>query len=566
MQKRGIYTMLVEIRCDKFISYGKQRPPILFHYGLNTVLGSESGSNSIGKSTFLMIVDFAFGGDDYVLKSTDVQNKVGPHTIQFAFEFGGERYFFSRDTINYTHVSRCDMEYKPIVDMTRDQFRSFLLENYDIKLPHISFRDIVGRYFRIYGRDNLDEKRPLSTAHGEAPKKAITALMKLFGVYAAVHDLEVAFEKSKDERDAYKKAQDFQFIPRIGKRQLRDNEKLIADLKDELAQLQVNSGNELMGLDSQQAEILADLRWRLTTAKRQKSRVISKLKAVENDMVFDRRNHSDNDVFYGDASDSGKIRAFQKLQSFFPDVELKKIDDIERFHQQLVNVLNSEYEEARQRYHTLINVATEEIASLEHQIRLSGLTPKVSRSILEEYAAKKGQIKAIEKENEAHMKMEELKSAAKEMEDRLLALQEEQIGFLQSTINVRMDKINDVVYLGEKKSPVLTIKKPNSYTFLTPDDTGTGTSYKGLVVFDLAMLQLTDLPALVHDSVILKQIADEPLERIIELYSDTPKQVFIALDKKGSYTDKTQKILESSTIINLSDGGNELFGRSWNLK
>lgn len=232
----------------------------------------------------------------------------------------------------------------------------------------------------------------------------------------------------------------------------------------------------------------------------------------------------------------------------------------------MVNVLNSEYEEARQRYHTLINVATEEIASLEHQIGLSGLTPKVSRSILEEYAAKKGQIKAIEKENKAYMKMEELKSAAKEMEERLLALQEEQIGFLQSTINVRMDKINDVVYLGEKKSPVLTIKKPNSYTFLTPDDTGTGTSYKGLVVFDLAMLQLTDLPALVHDSVILKQIADEPLERIIELYSDTPKQVFIALDKKGSYTDRTQKKLESSTIINLSDGGNELFGRSWNLK
>jgi len=88
-----------------------------------------------------------------------------------------------------------------------------------------------------------------------------------------------------------------------------------------------------MGLDSQQAEILADLRWRLTTAKRQKSRVISKLKVVENDMVFDRRNHSDNDVFFGDASDSGKIRAFQKLQSFFPDVELKKIEDIERFHQ-----------------------------------------------------------------------------------------------------------------------------------------------------------------------------------------------------------------------------------------
>ena len=86
--------MLVEIRCDKFISHGKQRPPVVFKSGLNTVLGSETGSNSIGKSTFLMIVDFVFGGDDYVLKSTDVQTQVGPHSIQFAFEFNKAKYLF----------------------------------------------------------------------------------------------------------------------------------------------------------------------------------------------------------------------------------------------------------------------------------------------------------------------------------------------------------------------------------------------------------------------------------------------------------------------------------------
>ena len=158
--------MLVEIRCDKFISNGEQRPPIRFHSGLNTALGSESGSNSIGKSTFLMIVDFAFGGDDYVLKSTDVQSNVGPHTIQFAFEFGNQMFYFSRNTIDYTHVSPCDESYVPITDktMSRDDFREFLFGKYAISLPHTKFRDIVGRYFRIYGRENLDEKHPLSNA------------------------------------------------------------------------------------------------------------------------------------------------------------------------------------------------------------------------------------------------------------------------------------------------------------------------------------------------------------------------------------------------------------------
>ena len=60
--------------------------------------------------------------------------------------------------------------------------------------------------------------------------------------------------------------------------------------------------------------------------------------------------------------------------------------------------------------------------------------------------------------------------------------------------------------------------------FLTPDDTGTGTSYNGLIMFDLAILYLTALFALVHDSVILKQIANEPFGRIMGLYSETHKQ------------------------------------------
>ena len=81
--------MLVEVRCDKFISNGKVREPIRFHAGLNVVLGDDNGSNSIGKSTFLMILDFVFGGTDYIQKCVDVQENVKEHTICFAFDFGG---------------------------------------------------------------------------------------------------------------------------------------------------------------------------------------------------------------------------------------------------------------------------------------------------------------------------------------------------------------------------------------------------------------------------------------------------------------------------------------------
>ena len=58
--------MLMEIRCDDFKENDNVRKPITFYKGLNVVLGNESGTNSVGKSTFLMILDFVFGGDDYI--------------------------------------------------------------------------------------------------------------------------------------------------------------------------------------------------------------------------------------------------------------------------------------------------------------------------------------------------------------------------------------------------------------------------------------------------------------------------------------------------------------------
>lgn len=118
--------MLVEIRCDKFISHSDIRPPIYFHSEINTVLDSETGSISIGKSTFLMIIDFAFGGEDYVLKSTDVQTQVGENVVKFAFKFNNEMYYFSRETINHTIVYQCDDNFNPIRDMKIDEYKKLL--------------------------------------------------------------------------------------------------------------------------------------------------------------------------------------------------------------------------------------------------------------------------------------------------------------------------------------------------------------------------------------------------------------------------------------------------------
>ncbi len=77
------------------------------------------------------------------------------------------------------------------------------------------------------------------------------------------------------------------------------------------------------------------------------------------------------------------------------------------------------------------------------------------------------------------------------------------------------------------------------------------------------MLKLTRLPIIVHDSIVLKQISDGAIEKILELYENIGKQIFIALDKQNSYTEKAVKILNSNVVLCLAPNGNELFGRSW---
>ena len=68
--------MLKEIYCKEFKENVKTRDKIFFHKGLNTIIGESAingkSENSVGKSTLLMIIDFVFGGEQF-LKSKAVE-------------------------------------------------------------------------------------------------------------------------------------------------------------------------------------------------------------------------------------------------------------------------------------------------------------------------------------------------------------------------------------------------------------------------------------------------------------------------------------------------------------
>ena len=106
-----------------------------------------------------------------------------------------------------------------------------------------------------------------------------------------------------------------------------------------------------------------------------------------------------------------------------------------------------------------------------------------------------------------------------------------QAAILENSIQSKMHEINHKIFETSDNEPIFHIKSPKSYEFYTPDDDGTGTNYKGMIVMDLSTLELTSLPVLIHDSVCLKHISNESIEKIFQNYDNDNKQIFLSINK-----------------------------------
>ena len=76
----------------------------------------------------------------------------------------------------------------------------------------------------------------------------------------------------------------------------------------------------------------------------------------------------------------------------------------------------------------------------------------------------------------------------------------------------------------------------------------------------LSTLELTSLPLLIYNSVCLKHISNESVEKIFKIYDNENKQIFVSINKYTSYTSTTLKFINKNEILKLSTGGNEIFG------
>ena len=137
--------MLYEMECDKFVEKKNgvtiPRGKIRFYEYLNTVMGDEKGENSLGKSTFLLAVDFCFGGSAYVnQKICKVVQFVDNHVIHFAFKFCDRIEYYARSTLTPNVVKICDENYNETGrERSLDEFCLHLYKSYGISKANTSF-------------------------------------------------------------------------------------------------------------------------------------------------------------------------------------------------------------------------------------------------------------------------------------------------------------------------------------------------------------------------------------------------------------------------------------------
>jgi hypothetical protein len=534
--------MLKQIICDKF-----REKIITFKDGLNVVIGDDIASNSIGKSTILMIIDFIFGGNTYIKSNKDAIENLGHHEFKFSFIFDEEEYFFLRNTNEYKYITICDKDFNPIDKIKIEEYTKFLKDRYKIFLKDISFRNIVGRYIRVYGKENLNEKKPMQYFEKETQKESILQLIKLFDKYKVIKEYEEQINTLAEEKNILMKAIKNEFIPKITKTIFNQNQKRITELTNQIEKLK----KDIIGIS---VDIEALITKDILELKSEKSQLVKQYNTYDSRLKRTKQNIANKKLNIQEE--------LVKLNEFFPNVNLKKIKEIEEFHNSLTGILKQELKRAELELLKQISVVSSDIENVDKKIEEKLNIKNAPKYSVETVVNISAQIQQITSENKFYLKKKSIDEDLKLAKEDLLEIREHIVADICSQVNDKMNNINKLIYTDNRRVPTLSINNNDRYVFTTFGDTGTGTAYANLITFDLSLLDLTYLPTIVHDLPLLKNIQNEAMENIIKIYNSYKKQIFIAIDKIHTYNEEASKILDNNKFLSLSKD-KTLFVLNW---
>lgn len=544
--------MLVEFDSDAFF-HDEQRPgPLRLREGLNTVLGTENTENSIGKSTTLLAIDFCFGGSDYVDKAKDVIKNIGHHEIRFAFLLGGETHYFRRATDTPTSITLCDESYRPQRTMALDDFKAFVGTQYGLTDAGISLRQAVSNFFRIWQRKNSDVDHPLLAHTRDTQADSVKRLLMLFDQYTKLQVFIAAKDEAVRELDLFKAAGRYYDFPRARNiTEVNNNTQRIEDLETERDRAGTRAG--LTAKD-------------YTTAQQAAINQVQ----TEREPLLRRYNHIGRQIgamkrAKGISAEVSLTKRFDALREFFPQADIERIENIEHFHHSIRQILEAEFKAESRELEDERERIRHRLEQLNARLEELSVAPTATQADIRAYSELDRQIRSLRNANKAFNDEQRLTAAKKQATEVLDEASASILKGIEHKLNETMRHIDGEITREQRTPPSIEIPAIDKYSYEIENDSGTGSTQRGLISFDLAMLETTLLPAVAHDSMLVQPIEDQAFDGIAQVYARQEKQVFLAIDKISRYSKETQQILTKSAFIHL-EPGRELFGRSWSKK
>lgn len=534
--------MLKQIRCDKLIN-----KVIDFHPSLNVILGDNNATNSIGKTTMLMIIDFIFGGNSYIAKNSDVIDNIGHHKFDFEFQFGDNNYYFARTTDDYLTITICDENYKKIKEISLDEYKKFLSEKYDNDFLGTTFRSVVGNYSRIWGKNNYEVEKPLKQQNSNS-ETSIINIIKLFNKYKSIESLEKQIQVIDDKKKAINKAVNNNLIPSITKSQYHKNLLELEEIDKKVNKIKKEMVDINLDINAIMSEEVLEL-------KNQKSQLLLKRNQIANKIKRINLNLNSDDI---------KVNTkIGKLIEFFPNINKEKLNEINDFHKNMSSSLKNNLKEERESLELFLKILDDDIMkvdlSIEQKSKLKNI-PQYGIDRLTDLLTKKNNLSQM---NEYYEKKQTTLEELASINGSLKEVKSKVIAEITKSINIEMYNYFNIIYDDKRQSPTFSMDL-QTYSLKKYNDTGTGSSYVNLIAFDLAIFKLTKLPFLIHDSILFKNVQVTAFDNLVKIYKSFGRQSFIAIDEINRFSKDTINNLRESKIIEL-DETHLLFNKNWKL-
>lgn len=532
--------MLVELKCDKFRD--DLKTGMVFNKTVNFICSYGEKSNSIGKTTVLLMIDYIYGGKR--LNDVEICKKIDDFYICYCLEIRNEKYYFKANCKDRNDLYKCDDKYITLDKIKIEDYKNFLKKEYTTNLQ-FSFRDAFSRFFRI-DKEN-DNKHFLSNPYkGSSLKKDLEVLLDLYDEFKQIKEKTNKLDLMKEDVKAVKilsKSNNLNNII-IKKSKYNENIKELEKINEFISDGYINETDAIMKLleSSSKKEIL-DIR-------KEYLENLNELFDIEDKINGNEYNYSIDDANVD----------MNKIKEIFDNIRVMDVEKIVKFHNDMKKILKEEFkseiEDLKAKKLKLLNRQNK----IEKMFNVNSLSKENKVEIMNNIVDKLLKKKMIESENDFYEKIMQLKDAVKINEKELKEEKEKKLIEIQNRINEKIDEIKANNLKRDFKIMKFNVYSASNYENVTNGDDGVGTKNENLILFDMTILEQSKLPLLIHDTTIMSDIDANRRQDIIKIYSFSSKQIFVSIDNCEDYNGEIKDIVDKYKIVTLGPNENRIFG------